>query len=119
MQSFRKLVVWQKAHALTLSLYRITKAFPADERYGLSAQIRRSAASIGANLAEGCGRVSRRDFARFATIALGSASELEYHLVMAADLELIDRDTHLRSDTAVVQVKRMLAGLIRRLMTNN
>lgn len=118
MQPFRKLVVWQKAHELALILYKITSSFPTDERYGLTAQIRRSAA-ICANLAEGCGRQTRREFARFAYIALGSASELEYHLLMAADLGILNSDNSQPLERSVTQVKRMLAGLIRRLMTDN
>lgn len=119
MQPFRKLVVWQIAHELALKLYKITRVFPADERYGLTSQFRRSAASICANLAEGCGRQTRRDFARFAYIALGSASELEYHLLMAADLGILTADSYLPLERSVTQVKRMLTGLIRRLMTDN
>ena len=118
MQPFRKLVVWQKAHELTLALYRITKTFPADERYGLTAQIRRSAASVGANLAEGCGRRSRQELARFACIALGSASELEYHLLLAAELQYVPADQYSPVDKRVVQVKRMLAGQIGKLTDN-
>ncbi len=119
MQPFRKLFVWQKAHTLALSLYKTTRTFPRDERYGLTSQIRRSAASICANIAEGCGRQTRRDFARFAYIALGSASELEYHLLMAADLGILNKECYVPLDSSVTQVKRMLAGLIRRLMTDN
>ena len=119
MQPFRKLVVWQKAHELALLLYKVTRGFPTDERFGLTSQIRRSAASVCANLAEGCGRQTRRDFARFVYIALGSASELEYHLLMAADLGILGRDSYAPLERSVTDVKRMLAGLIRRLMTDN
>src|SRR6267378_7562468 len=115
MQPFRKLVVWQNAHRLALNLYRITKTFPTDERYGLTSQIRRSAASICANIAEGCGRQTRREFARFAYISLGSASELEYHLLLAADLGFLAADTYSHVAKSVIQVKRMLGGLIRKL----
>ncbi|PYP56347.1 MAG: diversity-generating retroelement protein bAvd family protein [Gemmatimonadetes bacterium] len=119
MQPFRKLLVWQKAHQVTLRLYKETADFPSDERYGLTSQIRRSAASICANLAEGCGRQTRRDFARFAYIAVGSASELEYHLLLATDLGIIERDRYSLLEKSVVEVKRMLAGLIRKLMTDD
>ncbi|MEX2155520.1 MAG: four helix bundle protein [Gemmatimonadales bacterium] len=119
MQPFRQLVVWQKAHQLTLALYKTTGSFPTNERYGLTSQIRRAAASIGANLAEGCGRKTRRDFARFAYMALGSASELEYHLLLAADLDILTADCYSHMDKAVTQVKRMLSGLIRKLLTDN
>lgn len=78
MQNFRDLKVWGKAHAATLLIYRATDGFPSTERYGLTSQMRRAAASIPANIAEGCGRASDADFARFLQIAFGSASELEY-----------------------------------------
>jgi four helix bundle protein len=73
MRDFHGLVVWQKAHALTLNVYRVTKRFPDDERFGLTSQLRRSAASVPANLAEGCGRGGEQEFARFVQIATGSA----------------------------------------------
>jgi len=92
MRPFLELVVWQKAHWLTLELYKITRTFPREEQYGLTSQMRRAAASICANIAEGCGRGTARDFARFIQMALGSASELEYHLVLAADLGFISAD---------------------------
>ena len=119
MRPFRELVVWQKAHRLTLELYRISRAFPREEQYGLTSQIRRCAASIGANIAEGCGRGTARDFARFIQIALGSSSELEYHLLLAADLGLITAETHSEIQAALVDVKRMLSGLVRRLVADS
>jgi len=88
---------------------------PGDEKYGLTAQMRRCAASIGANLAEGSARKSDRDFARFVQIAFGSASELEQHLLLAVDLEYLSRDHHAKLDANVHEVKRMLIGLSRRL----
>lgn len=107
--------MWNKAHRLTVELYRVTGAFPREEQYGLTSQIRRGAASIGANIAEGCGRDTARDFARFIQIALGSASELEYHLVLAADLEFVNGEVYARLNVAVTDIKRMLSGLARRL----
>jgi four helix bundle protein len=114
-RDFHKLKVWGKAHSVTLEVYRVTKAFPTEERYGLTAQLRRAAASMSANLAEGSGRHTSHDFARFLDIALGSASELEYHLLLSADLTLIDRPSHAHLNSEVVQVKRMIAGLLRKL----
>ena len=84
-----RLKVWQKAHQLTLKVYRITAAFPREELYGLTSQLRRACSSIAANLAEGCGRNGDMEFARFCSMAMGSASELEYHLLLAKDLKLI------------------------------
>ena len=112
MKDFRDLVVWQKAHALVLETYRATQIFPNDERYGLTSQIRRSAASIPANIAEGCGRGSDADLARCLQIAMGSASELEYHLILAKDLKLLRGESFDSLSSEVVEVKRMLTGLM-------
>jgi four helix bundle protein len=85
MKDFQELRVWQKAHELTLAIYLASKALPSDERFGLTSQLPR-ASSIPANLAEGCGRKGDAEFNRFCSIAMGSASELEYHLLLARDL---------------------------------
>ena len=89
MQSFRNLKVWEKAHALTLDIYRASESFPRSEIYGLTSQLRRSSASIGANIAEGCGRRGDLELGRFVQIAMGSASEVEYHLLLARDLAFL------------------------------
>jgi len=115
LRDFRKLNVWARAHRLTLELYKGTRCFPREELYGLTSQIRRSAASIGANLAEGCGRRGDKEFRRFLLIALGSASELEYHLMLAADLGFLERSNYARLEAEVIGVKRMLSGLINKL----
>jgi len=114
MQDFRKLNVWRKSHQLTLAVYKASKCFPADERYGLTSQARRSAASIPANIAEGCGRSASGDFARFLEIASGSASELEYHLLLAHDLDHLDAAVHERLSTDVKEVKQMLSSLTKK-----
>jgi four helix bundle protein len=118
MRPFRSLRAWREAHELTLALYGATGSFPRHEQYGLTAQIRRSAASVCANLAEGCGRRTDADFGRFVQIALGSASELEYHMLLAADLKLLTADQHSALNTSVTNVKRMLTGLARKLRTD-
>ena len=118
MRDFREIKVWAKAHTLTLALYRLTRQFPRDELYGLTSQIRRSAASIGANIAEGSGRRTRCDFARFLQVALSSASELQHHLLLAADLEFIARADYEYMDRMTAEVKRMLTGFIRKLMAD-
>jgi four helix bundle protein len=87
-KDFRELKVWQKAHELTLAVYQLIANFPPEERYGLSSQLRRAGSSIAANLAEGCGRNGDAELARFCSIAMGSASELEYHLLLGRDLQL-------------------------------
>lgn len=114
MQDFYKLEVWKRAHALVLALYSATRQFPREELYGLTSQIRRCGASIPANLAEGCGRISVADKARFFQIALGSAYELEYHIVLAKDLSLLNSElaSHLLDE--VRGIKRMLTALITR-----
>ena len=118
MQDFKNLVVWKRSHALTLDLYRVTKSFPASEQFGLTSQIRRAAASIPANIAEGSGHVGNPELARFLSIASGSASELEYHLILARDLNLIDAKTHNKLNSELVQINRMMGSLITRLKTN-
>jgi len=114
-KDFRQLQVWEKAHQLTLAVYRLTKSFPRDERYGLTAQLRRSSSSIAANLAEGCGRNGDAELARFSSIAMGSASELDYHLVFASDLGLIKPSDHAALAEDTREVKRMLTGLLQKL----
>ncbi|HET7790183.1 MAG TPA: four helix bundle protein [Gemmatimonadales bacterium] len=115
MQDFRRLTVWQRSHALALDVYRHTRDFPKDEQYGLSAQARRAASSVCANLAEGCGRGRRREFGQFVRVASGSASELECHLLLAADLGFVDPGTRDHLAASVTEVKRMLWGLQRAL----
>jgi four helix bundle protein len=115
MQDFRNLKVWEKAHVLTLAIYRSSKTFPRDEMYGLTSQMRRASASIGANIAEGACRRGDVDFARFLKIAVGSASELEYHLLLARDLQLLNRSDYQRLADETVEVKRMLASLMQKL----
>jgi four helix bundle protein len=101
-QSFKNLKVWEKAHVLTLDIYQSSKSFPREEIYGLTSQMRRASASIGANIAEGACRGGDLDFARFLQMAAGSASELEYHLLLARDLELLNKLDYQRlSDMAM------------------
>jgi four helix bundle protein len=109
---FRELQVWQKAHALTLKVYHAAKKFPREEQYELARQIRRAAASAAANLAEGCGRSTDADLARFADISLGSASETEYHLILSRDLGFLEKDVFTELTSDVVEVKRMLTAYI-------
>ncbi|HMO84838.1 MAG TPA: four helix bundle protein [Lacipirellulaceae bacterium] len=94
MQDFRNLKVWEKSHALTLDVYRHSRGFPSDERFGLTSQLRRACSSVPANLAEGCTRGGDLDFARFVNIAAGSASETDYHLLLARDLGYLPGETY-------------------------
>jgi four helix bundle protein len=105
MQGFRNLRVWDKAHRLTLEIYRFSRSFPREEIYGLTSQMRRSASSVGANIAEGCGRHGDGEMSRFLQIALGSASELEYHLLLARDLELLKYVDYQRLNASTTEVK--------------
>jgi len=118
MKDFRDLIVWQKAHELTLAIYRVTAEFPRDEMYGLTSQTRRSCSSIAANLAERCGRSGDAEFARFCSIAMGSASGLEYHLLLAKDLKLIQLADYDELRPGTTELKRMLTALMQRLRTN-
>jgi four helix bundle protein len=114
MKDFRDLQVWQKAHLLALASYQATGGFPKQELYGITSQIRRCAASIAANIAEGCGKRGNGEFQRFLNIATGSASELEYHFLLSRDLGFIDEAGYGPLNEAVVEVKRMLAALARK-----
>ena len=119
MKDFRELKVWEKAHRLTVMVYAATLNFPKEELYGLTSQIRRSAASIPANIAEGCGRNGDTEFARFLQIAMGSASELEYHLLLARDLNFLKNPEHEKLANEVVDVKRMLTSFIQKLKADS
>ncbi len=114
MKDFRRLQVWAKAHDLALDVYRETRAFPDEECYGLTAQARRACASVPANLAEGCGRQTDRELARYLQIGMGSVTELEYHLLLARDLGYLAEDTYGNLQSKTVEVQRMLASLIRK-----
>jgi four helix bundle protein len=114
MKDFRDLQVWQKAHSLTLDSYRITVEFPRQETYGLVSQIRRCAVSVAANIAEGCGKRGNGEFQRFLNIAAGSASELDYHFLLARDLRFLAAEDYEKLNNGVVEVKKMLASLMRK-----
>ena len=114
MQDFKKLSVWQKSYGVTLEVFRCTKRFPFEERFGLTSQTRRAAMSIEANIAEGCGRGTKPDFARFLQQAMGSASELECHLLIARDLRILNDLEHHNLENRVLEVKRMLTSLMER-----
>ncbi|MDP3181408.1 MAG: four helix bundle protein [Desulfobaccales bacterium] len=115
MKDFRKQKVWVKTHALALNIYKVKKAFPKEEIYGLTAQIRRACASIPANIAEGCGQGGEAELARFLQIAMGSASELQYHLMLAYDLGLLTNSDYNQLDQDTGEVKQMLTSFIKKL----
>jgi four helix bundle protein len=112
MRNYRDLQVWSKAYGLALELYKLTRAFPKDELYGLTSQLRRAATSIGANLAEGCGRRGNNEMARFVKIALGSASELDHHLLFSRDLGFLKGDDYERCARDLTSIRKMLVALL-------
>ena len=111
MQDYRKLEVWQRAHQLTLLVYKVTQSFPANEQYNLSSQMRRSAYSIPMNIAEGCGKMSNPEFARYLDISLGSASELDYQLLLAHDLNYLEKQLHEEMHAQLSLIRKMLSNL--------
>jgi four helix bundle protein len=119
MQNFGDLKVWSKAHALALAIYEASERFPSAERYGLTNQMRRAAVSIPTNIAEGCVRSSDADFSRFLHMAIGSASELEYLVLLAHDLRMLQTAPSDDLTAAIEEVKRMLAALIARLKADS
>jgi four helix bundle protein len=118
MQDYKKLSVWTKSHQLVLLVYEATSNVPERKFPGLTSQIRRAAASIPANIAEGCGHTGPRELARFLGIAIASSFELAYHLQLAADLEMISRSDFARLDARTEQVKRMLSSLLVKVRVN-
>ena len=112
MRNYRDLQVWSKAHNLTLELYRVSRQFPREEIYGITSQLRRAAVSIGANLAEGCGRRTSSELARFVRIAMGSASELDYHLLLSRDLGFMAAGEFTNASAALVEVRKMLTSFL-------
>jgi four helix bundle protein len=115
MRNYEDLLVWRKAHGLTLLIYKSTQCFPSEEKFGLTNQSRRSCASIGANLAEGCGRRSDPEMRRFVQIAMGSGAELSYHLLLARDLGFISKTSFDQTRSDLSEVMRMLSSLSQKL----
>ena len=114
MHQFKQLHVWQESLALAKKVYVTTASFPSDEKYGLTSQIRRSAASIPSNIPEGAGRTTNRDFVRFLSIALGSAFELETHLLLSKELNLIDKDDLGQLEVHLRKTQKMLYTLMQK-----
>ena len=112
MKDFKDLRVWEKAHSMTIGVYKATKEFPREELFGITSQMRRAASSIGANIAEGTGRRSDGELTRYLHIARGSAAELEYHLLLARDLDLLSTAKFDLMRRQVDEVQRMLTSLI-------
>lgn len=119
MQDYKKLKVWEKSHALTLKIYIETKNFPKEELYGLISQLRRSASSIPTNIAEGCGRYGKKELCRFLQISMGSASEVEYHLLLSFELKYFTKKIYNELLNDIIEIKQMLTSFIKKLNTDN
>lgn len=113
MQDFRKLKVWAKAHQMVLNVYRHSEKFPKEEVYGLTSQLRKASVSIPANIAEGCGKISRKDFSRFLEISLGSTHEVHYYFILSKDLNYLNEDSYSQLEKDISQLKGMLISLIK------
>ena len=115
MKNYKNLLVWKKAHQLTLDVYKVTTGFPKEEMFGLISQVKRSSSSIPTNIAEGCGRNSEKDFSRFLIIAFGSANELEYQIILSTDLNFLTLENSKTLLYQVEEIKKMLSSLIKKL----
>ncbi|MBN8575299.1 MAG: four helix bundle protein [Cyclobacteriaceae bacterium] len=113
MKDYKKLLVWQKAHENVLDVYRITKAFPKEEQFGLTSQLRRSIVSVANNIVEGCGKYTEKDFANFLQIALGSCQESEYLIMLSFQLDYLQKTDYERISQQVGEAKAMLISLIK------
>ena len=119
MRDYKKFLVWEKSHQLTLDVYKVILVFPKDEIFGLTSQIKRSSTSIPTNIAEGCGRNSDKDFCRFLYIAFGSANELEYQIFLSVELSFLEKEKGQILLKQIEEVKKMLNGLITKLNNAN
>ena len=115
MKDFRDLNVWQKAHLLTLRVYEVTKKFPKEEHYGLTSELRRSVVSIPSNFADGCGREGDKEMVRFLQIAMGSAGEAQYQLLLSRDIGYFNETEYKELGQLITDVKRMLAAFLKTL----
>ena len=115
MRDYKKYLVWQKGHELTLAIYKHTQKYPKEELFNLVSQMKRSSSSIPTNIAEGCGRKSEKDFSRFLYFAFGSANELEYQLLLSIELHFIPNEIGANLLIQVEEIKKMLNSLIQKL----
>lgn len=119
MQDYKQLKIWQRSHQLVLRVYKVTASFPSNEKYGLISQIQRCAVSIPSNIAEGSGRSSDADFARFLYIAMGSAAELDYQLLLSHDLEFLPSNIYRELSQELTEIRKMLNAFTKRLKANS
>ncbi len=115
MQTFRDLKVWQKAHALVLEIYKITKKFPSEEKFGIISQLRRSAASVPTNIVEGFKRKTNKDYSHFLNLAEASLEETKYHMILSKDLDYVDEGKFNKVSDMCDEVGKMLFGLRKKL----
>ena len=115
MREFHQLQIWQRSHKLTLAIYKATNRFPREEVYGLTSQLRRAISSVPTNICEGCGRKTNADFARFLQISVGSASEVEYELLLAHDLNYLTDNEYDNFNKEIVEIRKMLNNFIKKL----
>ena len=119
MKDFHDIKIWQRSHNLVLKIYRVTRLFPREEIYGLTSQIRRAAASIPTNIAEGCGRNTDPELARFMEIASGSASELDYLLLLAKDIGFLEEASYIELSAELTEIRKMLTTFIKTVRRTN
>lgn len=119
MRNYRDIQVWQRSHQITLDIYNLTSGFPSSELYALTSQMKRSAYSIPMNIAEGCGKSSEADFVRFLEIASGSASELDYQLILARDLKYMDQNEYEKIKNELTEIRKMLTAFIKQVRNRN
>ncbi len=117
MQDYTKLKVWEFSHQYVLEIYKVAKVFPKEELFGLVSQLRRAVSSIPANIAEGCGKNTQLDFAKFLNISLGSANEVEYFVLLAKDLDSLKLEVYDTLFNKINQIKAMLINLISKVRT--
>lgn len=115
MRDFHQLKIWQRSHNLTLAIYKATNYFPREEIYGLTSQLRRAISSVSANICEGYGRKTNADFVRFLQISVGSASEVEYELLLARDLNYLIDDDYNKFNSEIIELRKMIINFINKL----
>ena len=115
MVDYRKYNVWQKSHSLVIDVYAVTTNFPKTEQFNLISQINRAAVSIPTNIVEGCGRETQKELIRFLYISSGSAHELEYLILLSSDLNFIKKETSEKLLSELLEIKKMLASLIKKI----
>ena len=119
MRDFQQLTIWQRSHVITLKIYSVTKNFPKEELFGLTSQMRRSSSSVPTNIAKGCGRESLIEFKRFLIIAAGSASELQYQIILCKDLNYMNEYIFKELYEEVIEIKKMIFSYSQKLKADN